>query len=112
LFVARGIFRPAINHLLTGILFLFQTASKAGAIIRAKDGTNIFFSDLAALLNVYSRHTPHPCTSIGRLVLWRRLVLRRCLDERRIELLVTLDIGRQIGRPWLPVSNRRLHARI
>jgi hypothetical protein len=40
--------------------------------------------------------------------------LRLCLDGRLcpgglwIELLVTLDIGRQIGRPRLPVSDRRL----
>src|SRR5262249_49771919 len=27
-----------------------------------------------------------------------------------IELLVTLDVGRQIGRPRLPVPNRRLNA--
>jgi hypothetical protein len=45
-------------------------------------------------------------------------LLRLCLDGRLcpgglwIELLVTLDIGRQIGRPRLPVSDRRLHARI
>jgi hypothetical protein len=46
------------------------------------------------------------------------LLLRLCLDGRLcpgglwIELLVTLDIGRQIGKPRLPVSDRGLNARI
>jgi hypothetical protein len=37
--------------------------------------------------------------------------LRVCLGGLWIELLVTLDTGWQIGRPRLPVSDRRLQRR-
>ena len=104
--VGCGIFRPVINNLLTGLLFLSQTASKAGGVIWAKDSGKISFSRLAALASVYGRHSPGLGASIGGLL------LRRRLDGLWIELLVTLDTRRQIGRPRLPVSNRRLQARI
>ena len=106
LLVGNVIFRPVINDRLPGILFLSQTAANGGAAVWAKDSAKIFFGPLAGLPNVYSRHTPGPHTSFGGLL------LRLRLGGVCIELLVTLDIGRQIGRPGLPVSNRRLHARV
>jgi len=115
LLVDWGICRPLINNLLTGLLFLFQTAVNADGVVWAKDRAHSFLTRLAALSNVYGRHTPGLRASIGGLLLrlcLGSLLLRLCLDGRRIELLVALNVGRQIGRPRLPVSNRSLQARV
>ena len=106
LLVDWGICRPLINNLLTGLLFLSQTAVNAEGVVWAKDRAHSFLTRLAALSSVYGRHTPGLRASIGDLL------LRLCLDGLLIELLVALNIGRQIGRPRLPVSDRRLHARV
>ena len=115
LLVDCGICRPLINNLLTGLLFLSQTAVNAEGVVWAKDRAHSFLTRLAALSSVYGRHTPGLRASIGGLLLrlcLGSLLLRLCLDGLWIELLVTLDIGRQIGRPWLPVSDRRLNTRV
>ena len=109
LFVGSRIFCPAINYRLPGLPFLFQAGSNGSGVVWAKDTCNSFFRLLAALLNVYDRHIRSPRTSIGPLVLGQLCRGRLCLGGWWIKLLVTLDIGRKIGRPRLPVSNRRLH---
>src|SRR5262249_52753397 len=84
-------------------------------VVWAKDRAHSVLTRLAALSNVYGRHTPGLRASIGGLLLrlcLGSLLLRLCLDRRRIELLVALNVGRQIGRPRLPVSNRSLQARV
>jgi hypothetical protein len=98
--------------LLTGILFLLQTVSSGDAIIRTKDIGDISFGHLTALLNVYGGHIRGPRTSTDSLLLRLCLVWLEGGGGLWIELLVTLDTGRQIRRPRLPVSNRSLHARV
>jgi len=115
LLVDCGICRPLINNLLTGLLFLSQTAVNAEGVVWAKDRAHSFLTRLAALSSVYGRHTPGLRASIGGLLLrlcLGSLLLRLCLDGLWIELLVASNVGRQIGRPRLPVSDRRLHARV
>jgi hypothetical protein len=114
LFVDSRIFCPAINYHLPGLVFLFQAGSNGRGVVWAKDTGDNFFRLLAALLNVYGRHIRSPRTAIGPLVLGQRLgglcLGGLCLGGWWIKLLVTLDIGWQIGRARLPVSNWCLHA--
>jgi hypothetical protein len=95
---------------------LFQTGSSRDAVVWTKDTGDNFFRLLAALLNVYSRHI-RSRTPIGGLILrlclgGLRLGLRLWLTGLLTELFVSLDVGGQIGGARLPMSNRRLHARV